>query len=81
MESWIGMKTYDSPIPMDETARIFGVQQTSLVSFVGRMLGSPVAQRGNMVVKLRISGAIVTGASSGIGEGIANWYLRRENHV
>ncbi len=37
------METYDSPISMGETARIFGVQQTTLASFVGRMLGSPVA--------------------------------------
>ena len=37
------METYDSSIPMGETARIFGVQQTTLTSFIGRMLGNPVA--------------------------------------
>lgn len=37
------LETYDSTIPMGETARIFGVQQTTLASFVRRMLGSPVA--------------------------------------
>lgn len=37
------METYDSPIPMGETARIFGVQLTTLASFVDRMLGTPVA--------------------------------------
>jgi uncharacterized protein YbjT (DUF2867 family) len=36
-----GMETYDSSIPMDETARIFGVEQTSLTSFARRMLGVP----------------------------------------
>ncbi len=36
-----GMETYDSPVAMDETARTFGVEQTSLTSFVRRMLGSP----------------------------------------
>lgn len=36
-----GMETYDSPISMDETARTFGVEQTSLTSFVRHMLGSP----------------------------------------
>ena len=34
------METYDSPIPMDETARTFGVAQTPLASVVRRMLGS-----------------------------------------
>lgn len=34
-----GMETYDSAIPMDETARTFGVQQTSLLSFAQHMLG------------------------------------------
>ncbi len=37
------METYDSPIPMSETRRVFGVQQVTLASFVARMLGSPVA--------------------------------------
>jgi len=36
-----GMETYDSPVDMVETARTFGVEQTSLTSFVRRMLGSP----------------------------------------
>jgi len=35
-----GMETYDSPIAMDETARTFGVEQTSLATFVRRLLGS-----------------------------------------
>jgi uncharacterized protein YbjT (DUF2867 family) len=35
-----GMETYDSPIPMDETARIFGVEQTTLMSVARRMLGN-----------------------------------------
>jgi uncharacterized protein YbjT (DUF2867 family) len=35
------METYDSPIPMDETARIFGVEQTTLTSFVHHMLNTP----------------------------------------
>jgi NADH dehydrogenase len=34
------METYDSAIPMAETARIFGVEQTTLVSVVQHMLGS-----------------------------------------
>ena len=38
-----GMETYDSPIPMDEVARIFGVKQTSLASTVRQMLHVPVA--------------------------------------
>lgn len=33
-----GMETYDSPIPMLETARIFGVQQTTLAAFVNYTL-------------------------------------------
>jgi NADH dehydrogenase len=33
-----GMETYDSPIPMEETARSFGVQQTPLGSVARRML-------------------------------------------
>jgi len=37
------METYDSPIPMDETARIFGVEQTTLMSVVRHMLGNPGA--------------------------------------
>lgn len=38
-----GMETYDSPIPMDEMARTFGVDQTALSSVVRRMLGKPGA--------------------------------------
>ncbi len=38
-----GMETYDSPIPMEEMARIFGVQQTSLASFAHHLLGLPVS--------------------------------------
>jgi uncharacterized protein YbjT (DUF2867 family) len=34
------METYDSPIPMDDTARVFGVEQTTLVSVVRRLLGN-----------------------------------------
>ena len=37
------METYNSPIPMDETARIFGVQQATLTSFVRHMLSHPGA--------------------------------------
>jgi uncharacterized protein YbjT (DUF2867 family) len=37
------METYDSPIPMDEMARIFGVEQTPLSSVVGHMLSRPGA--------------------------------------
>jgi len=37
------METYDSPIPMAETARIFGVEQTPLALAVRRMLGGPGA--------------------------------------
>lgn len=36
-----GMETYDSPIPMDETARTFGVQLTTLNTFIQRMLNIP----------------------------------------
>ena len=36
-----GMETYDSPIPMDETARIFGVEQTPLTACIKRMLNLP----------------------------------------
>jgi uncharacterized protein YbjT (DUF2867 family) len=36
-----GLETYDSPIPMDERARLFGVQQTPLTSVVRAMLGIP----------------------------------------
>jgi uncharacterized protein YbjT (DUF2867 family) len=36
-----GMETYDSSIPMIETARIFGVEQTTLASVARRMLGNP----------------------------------------
>ena len=35
-----GMETYDSPIPMNETARIYGVQQTALSTFVQHMLSN-----------------------------------------
>jgi uncharacterized protein YbjT (DUF2867 family) len=35
-----GMETYDSPIPMEETARMFGVEQTTLTSFARHMLGN-----------------------------------------
>jgi uncharacterized protein YbjT (DUF2867 family) len=38
-----GMETYDSPIPMDATARLFGVLQTPLVPVVRGMLGIPEA--------------------------------------
>jgi uncharacterized protein YbjT (DUF2867 family) len=38
-----GMETYDSPIPMAETARTFGVRQTPLASVVRGMLGIPAA--------------------------------------
>jgi len=38
-----GMETYDSPIPMDETARLFGVRLTPLQSVARRMLGVPAA--------------------------------------
>ena len=34
-----GMETYDFPIPMQATARIFGVEQTTLDSCARRMLG------------------------------------------
>ena len=37
------METYDSPIPMEETARLFGVQQAPLESVVRGMLGIPAA--------------------------------------
>jgi NADH dehydrogenase len=33
-----GMESYDSPVPMEETARTFGVELTPLSSVVGRML-------------------------------------------
>ena len=35
------METYDSPIPMDELAKLFGVQQTTLTTFIHRMLNIP----------------------------------------
>ncbi|MCL4560794.1 MAG: SDR family oxidoreductase [Chloroflexi bacterium] len=35
------METYDSSIPMDETARAFGVEQTTLTSFIHRTVGIP----------------------------------------
>lgn len=38
-----GMEGYDSPIPMDETARIFGVEQSTLISVVRHMLSKPGA--------------------------------------
>jgi NADH dehydrogenase len=38
-----GMETYDSPIPMAETARTFGVEQTPLDAFARRLLGRPAA--------------------------------------
>jgi len=37
------METYESPIPMGETARIFGVEQTTLTSVVRAMLSRPGA--------------------------------------
>jgi uncharacterized protein YbjT (DUF2867 family) len=37
------METYDSPIPMQETARTYGVEQTHLTTFVQRMLNIPPA--------------------------------------
>jgi len=37
------METYDSPIPMDETARTFGVEQVTLTSCIQHMLNLPVA--------------------------------------
>jgi uncharacterized protein YbjT (DUF2867 family) len=36
-----GMETYDSPVPMDELANLFGVKQTSLEMFVQHMLNNP----------------------------------------
>jgi NADH dehydrogenase len=36
-----GMETYDSPIPMEETARTFGVKQAPLAASVQHMLGIP----------------------------------------
>jgi uncharacterized protein YbjT (DUF2867 family) len=38
-----GMETYESPIPMDEMARTFGVEQTPLATVVRHMLGNPGA--------------------------------------
>jgi uncharacterized protein YbjT (DUF2867 family) len=38
-----GMETYDSPIPMEATARTFGVEQATLTSFVRAMLSRPSA--------------------------------------
>ncbi len=38
-----GMETYDSPIPMDELVRNFGVKQTTLTAFIHRMLNIPGA--------------------------------------
>ena len=38
-----GMETYDSPVPMAETARTFGVQMTPLASTIRGMLGAPGA--------------------------------------
>ena len=35
------METYDSPIPMNETAHLFGVEQTTLASTVRQMLNLP----------------------------------------
>jgi NADH dehydrogenase len=37
------METYDSPIPMEATARIFGVEQAPLESVLRRMLAASVA--------------------------------------
>ncbi len=37
------METYESPIPMGETARVFGVEQTTLTTFARHMLGNPAA--------------------------------------
>ncbi len=37
------MESYDSPIPMQEVARTFGVEQTALASVVRRMLSGPDA--------------------------------------
>ncbi len=37
------METYDSPIPMEEMARTFGVQQTTLKSFAQHLLSYPVS--------------------------------------
>jgi uncharacterized protein YbjT (DUF2867 family) len=37
------METYDSPIPMGDTARTYAVQLTPLTSFVHRMLSIPTA--------------------------------------
>jgi uncharacterized protein YbjT (DUF2867 family) len=38
-----GMETYDSPIPMETTARAFGVELTTINIFAHRMLGIPGA--------------------------------------
>jgi len=38
-----GMETYDSPIPMDDMKCIFGVDQTTLTSFIHHMLNIPGA--------------------------------------
>jgi uncharacterized protein YbjT (DUF2867 family) len=38
-----GMEIYDSPIPMEETARIFGVEQTTLATCIRHMLHIPAA--------------------------------------
>jgi uncharacterized protein YbjT (DUF2867 family) len=35
-----GMETYDSPIPMSETARIYGIQQTPMATYIEHMLSS-----------------------------------------
>jgi uncharacterized protein YbjT (DUF2867 family) len=37
------METYESPIPMEQTARIYGVEQTTLTSFIRQMLSNPRA--------------------------------------
>ena len=37
------METYDSPIPMDEAAHLFGVEGTRLASFIHQMLNIPGA--------------------------------------
>ncbi len=36
------METYDSPLPMQDVARLYGVEQTTLLTFIQRMLNNPV---------------------------------------
>jgi hypothetical protein len=77
-----GMETYDSPIPMEETARTFGVEQTTLGAVARDMLSNPVVWLSTALMALTVDQEQPTHRShlftlrlwrEGLGDGRTDW--------